>query len=114
MGLRNPWRFSFDDFGLSGTDLLIEADVGQDLLEEIDVIDQAGLNLGWRITEGSFCFNVADPANPLPTCDVTGSDASHRRVFPRRLTSGPGAISDGGLRLSGDGPAFASGILCLR
>jgi glucose/arabinose dehydrogenase/plastocyanin len=50
-GLRNPWRFSFD----SGTGQLYCADVGQNDVEEIDIIT-AGANCGWRAKEGSFYF----------------------------------------------------------
>lgn len=50
-GLRNPWRFSFD----RKTGLLFAADVGQNRLEEIDVI-RAGDNLGWNLMEGNECF----------------------------------------------------------
>lgn len=54
-GLRNPWRFSFD----SVTGQLWLADVGQDRIEEIDIIEK-GKNYGWNITEGSLCFKPAD------------------------------------------------------
>ncbi len=50
-GLRNPWRFSFATDGS-----LIVADVGQNLYEEIDIIEKGG-NYGWRIYEASSCFN---------------------------------------------------------
>lgn len=52
-GLRNPWRFSFDQ---GGTHQLFCGDVGQGEVEEIDLIE-AGDNLGWRRMEGSTCFN---------------------------------------------------------
>ncbi len=54
-GLRNPWRFSFDE----EAGLLYIADVGQNAWEEIDVADSrtAGLNYGWNIMEGSHSYS---------------------------------------------------------
>ncbi len=54
LGLRNPWRFSFDR--VTG-DLFI-ADVGQGSWEEVDfqpANNQGGENYGWRLMEGSHC-----------------------------------------------------------
>jgi glucose/arabinose dehydrogenase len=53
IGLRNPWRFSFDR--MTG-DLYI-GDVGQDAREEVNVeaAGDGGKNYGWRIAEGSIC-----------------------------------------------------------
>jgi glucose/arabinose dehydrogenase len=57
-GFRNPFRISFD----SRTGDLYAADVGQNDVEEVDVVE-AGGNYGWREKEGSFCFdpNGSDP-----------------------------------------------------
>jgi glucose/arabinose dehydrogenase len=65
-GLRNPWRFAFD--GGPGSARLYIADVGQGRWEEINAVDAAtaGLNYGWRVTEGSQCFNPSDG------CDASG------------------------------------------
>ncbi len=56
-GLRNPWRFSFD-IGAGGTGRLFEGDVGQNLVEEINII-VAGGNYGWHAREGAFTFDSA-------------------------------------------------------
>ncbi len=51
-GLRNPWRFSFD----ARDGRLFLADVGQDRIEEINVIKRGG-NYGWAIMEGDRCIS---------------------------------------------------------
>ena len=70
LGLRNPWRFSFDrDTG----DLWI-GDVGQGTIEEVDLElagDPGGRNYGWKVMEGNFCSNPNADACPasVPGCD---------------------------------------------
>jgi len=62
-GLRNPWRYAFDQ----PTGLLYIADVGQGAREEVDVVaaNQAGVNYGWNVMEGAICYNAS-------TCNQTG------------------------------------------
>lgn len=69
-GLRNPWRCSFDR--VTG-DLYI-ADVGQNVIEEIDFQPAASLggeNYGWDCMEGSLCSSVSG-CDPAPTSCVCG------------------------------------------
>lgn len=64
LGLRNPWRFSFDRH----TGELYIGDVGQGAYEEVDVQpagNNGGRNYGWNIMEGAHCFNAS-------TCDRRG------------------------------------------
>ncbi|HWQ95685.1 MAG TPA: PQQ-dependent sugar dehydrogenase [Gammaproteobacteria bacterium] len=65
-GLRNPWRYAFD----LKDNLLYIADVGQNKIEEINVVpaSQKGLNYGWNILEGSSCFSLLFS----PSCNKSG------------------------------------------
>ncbi|KAK6920797.1 Glucose/Sorbosone dehydrogenase [Dillenia turbinata] len=52
LGLRNPWRCSFDSERPS---YFMCADVGQDRYEEVDIINKDG-NYGWRVYEGPYTY----------------------------------------------------------
>jgi glucose/arabinose dehydrogenase len=84
LGVRNPWRWSFDR---GGANQLWAADVGQFSVEEVDIITRAG-NYGWRVYEGNSCTNndpgLCTASNylppvftynsvlPSPRCSITG------------------------------------------
>ena len=75
-GLRNPWRFSFDN----ATQSLYIADVGQSNREEVDVVvaGAAGLNYGWNLWEGTLCYPSGTACNPagitMPLIDYDHND----------------------------------------
>ncbi|HEU0208049.1 MAG TPA: PQQ-dependent sugar dehydrogenase [Candidatus Udaeobacter sp.] len=76
-GLRNPFRFTFDDT----LDQLIIGDVGQDNIEEID-LGVSGTNYGWHRKEGTFLFNPDDgrikvDPNPDPRLVNPVAEYSH-------------------------------------
>jgi len=96
IGMRNPWRFSFDR--LTG-DLWI-GDVGQGSWEEVDFEpagDAGGRNYGWRCYEGNANFNTSgcEPKNVfsfpiheyfsdenINGCSVTGGYVYRGQRFP--------------------------------
>jgi glucose/arabinose dehydrogenase len=80
LGLRNPWRFSFDR---ANGDLYI-GDVGQNAIEEVDYLPagQSGANFGWKLREGDAAYDggeksadMIDPVAVYPHaegCSVIG------------------------------------------
>ncbi len=93
LGLRNPWRWSFD----RATGELWIADVGEDFWEEIDYLQNpvvGGNNFGWPFTEANHCFSpaIGCPTAGLvpavleyphgPACAVTGGYVYRGRKFP--------------------------------
>jgi glucose/arabinose dehydrogenase len=99
LGLRNPWRFSFD----RATGDLWIGDVGQGAVEEIDVArsGQLGLNYGWNRMEGSHCFRPAD-----------GCDESGLTMPVTEYNHGDGCTVIGGYVYRGSAqPALAGGYV---
>ena len=64
LGLRNPWRLSFDT---SGEGHLFVSDAGQNLWEEVDIVSSGG-NYGWNIREGTHCFDTKNPNESPASC----------------------------------------------
>ena len=78
LGVRNPWRFSFD----RATGDLYIGDVGQNTIEEIDAVTLAaskGANFGWNTMEGKSCHGAASCDQQglvLPVLDYTHTDGA--------------------------------------
>jgi glucose/arabinose dehydrogenase len=70
-GVRNPWRFSFDNPALGGTGALVIGDVGQGQFEEVDYepAGRGGVNYGWRNREGAHDHVTSLPPAFLPLVD---------------------------------------------
>jgi hypothetical protein len=94
IGIRNPWRYSFD----RATHDLYIGDVGQGIWEEIDFqpsTSAGGENYGWRLMEGNHCYNpptdcdpggLTDPIHEYDhsggSCSVTGGYVYRGAVMP--------------------------------
>jgi glucose/arabinose dehydrogenase len=92
LGLRNPWRWSFDR---STGDILI-GDVGEHEMEEIDrePAGTGGRNYGWPVMEGTLCYRPASGCSaagltpPIhtythsPACSLTGGYVYRGEAMP--------------------------------
>jgi glucose/arabinose dehydrogenase len=72
LGLRNPWRFSFDRV----TGALYVGDVGQGEREEISLVTLGG-NYGWPILEGGQCTSIASARCGEPGFTPPVAEYSH-------------------------------------
>jgi len=79
-GLRNPYRFSFN----KADGHLFAGDVGQNEWEEVDIITK-GANYGWRITEGTHCYN---PGHDCNTAGITMPIAEYSHHEGASVTGG--------------------------
>ncbi|WCO00535.1 PQQ-dependent sugar dehydrogenase [Psychroserpens ponticola] len=91
-GLRNPWRFSFDE----ETNEMWIGDVGQNTTEEVNrvAVNPVGYNFGWRCYEGSNTYNtngcpametltfpVAEYPIPPCFCNIAGGQVYRGSVY---------------------------------
>ncbi len=85
LGLRNPWKFSFD----SATGDMWIGDVGQNVKEEINYepAGTGGLNYGWKCREGFSAFDMTGCSG----LDLTDPVADYTHSFP----DGPCSITGG-------------------
>ena len=100
-GLRNPYKMSFD----TATNRLYVADVGQNDIEEIDIVSR-GLNYGWPAKEGSFAFDQNGTGPGFVTADiVTGAYvdpiAQHDHCIPPVSATGECQASEGSAVVGG-------------
>jgi glucose/arabinose dehydrogenase len=94
MGLRNPWRFSFD----RATGDLMIGDVGQDSWEEVDIVSlqqSKAANFGWPVFEGTHCYPPGASCSPAgftapqieyphaDGCSVSGGYRYRGRKWPQ-------------------------------
>jgi glucose/arabinose dehydrogenase len=70
-GLRNPWRYTFDDPLRGGTGAMVIGDVGQTAWEEVDYepANRGGRNYGWRNREGAHDNVTSRPPAYQPLID---------------------------------------------
>ena len=80
-GLRNPWRWSFDE----PTGQLWLGDVGQGALEEVDLIELGG-NYGWRCREGTA--NTGNASDCGTGADLIDPVTEYGRSDGRSITGG--------------------------
>jgi glucose/arabinose dehydrogenase len=92
LGLRNPYRFAFD----RASGAMVIADVGQEKVEEVDVIPSgaAGLNFGWSYREGNVPgprqapagFTATEPVLAFPRstgfCSIIGGAVVRDPALP--------------------------------
>ncbi|QLG61429.1 PQQ-dependent sugar dehydrogenase [Halorarum salinum] len=108
-GFRNPRSMSFNDGEL------FVADAGQNLYEEVDVVERGG-NYGWNVKEGTHCFSTENPSESLDDCpdstpdDVRGGEPLLDPIIEYRHRESTTAMIDGSVVVGGfvyDGDALS-------
>ncbi len=104
IGLRNPWRWSFDRFN---NDIWI-ADVGQNAWEELNnrnFVSAGGINYGWRCYEGNAAYNTAGCLPPV-------NYISPVFEYPHNFASGGFSITGGYVYRGAEFPAMYGYYIC--
>ena len=108
LGLRNPWRWSFD----RATGNLWIGDVGQDRWEEIDRSVRysstrpagRGVNYGWAVLEGRACFK------PPSGCSTSGKNVP-LAVYPHSASPTNCSVTGGFVYRGAASPVLVGGYL---
>jgi len=104
MGLRNPWRWSWDRL----TNDMWIADVGQNAWEEINIRtagNTGGVNYGWRCYEGTATFNTSG-------CLPASSYVSPIFTYPHNNTTGGFSVSGGYVYRGSTYPLLSGYYVC--
>jgi glucose/arabinose dehydrogenase len=131
-GLRNPWRYTFDDPARGGTGALVIGDVGQNGFEEVDYepAGRGGRNYGWRNREGLHDNVTSRPPAYLPLLDpiheydhsvgqsITGGFVYRGSALPSTYRGRyffadfvAGRVFSIGLTIDGGGEGHAAGLI---
>jgi glucose/arabinose dehydrogenase len=105
LGLRNPWRWSFDR---QTNDMWI-ADVGQNVWEEVNfrtLANSGGINYGWRCYEGNATFNTTG-------CAAASSYIAPVFQYPHNNATGGFSITGGYVYRGSEFPTLQGYYLCV-
>jgi glucose/arabinose dehydrogenase len=104
IGLRNPWRWSFDRMN---NDVWI-ADVGQGAWEEINsktFASSGGINYGWRCYEGNAAYNTAGCLPPVNYISPIFN-------YPHNFATGGFSVTGGYVYRGTEFPAMVGYYIC--
>lgn len=92
-GFRNPYRMAFDP---GGANELFVGDAGQNLWEEVSIVESGG-NYGWNVREGAHCFSASAPSNPEAITDCPTEDPQGNPLIDPIIEFRNSNHPDGGL-----------------
>ncbi len=103
IGLRNPWRWSFDK---QTGDMWI-ADVGQGLSEEVNMVTPANIlnkNYGWRCYEGTLIYGTG--------CTIEANNVAPVFEYPHDNETGGYSITGGYVYRGAEFPSLHGYYIC--